>query len=166
MKPFISIYNTLKKGTQFIEDVDRRICNKEDISQEFVDFGNRESQKSLTKLKPYKFSQKSSLEYKMPLSHLNGKNFWIFKITNLNRGRGIHVFSTLDQLMELVYKYCLKKADNEFSFQNIYFNNQINEEALLTADNFIIQKYIERPLLIHKRKFDIRVWVMVSHTGK
>jgi len=28
--------------------------------------------------------------------------------------------------------------------------------------SFIIQKYIERPLLIEKRKFDIRVWVLIN----
>ena len=27
---------------------------------------------------------------------------------------------------------------------------------------FVIQKYIESPFLIHKRKFDIRVWVLIA----
>ena len=29
-------------------------------------------------------------------------------------------------------------------------------------NSFIIQKYIERPLLIHQRKFDIRAWVLIN----
>lgn len=33
----------------------------------------------------------------------------------------------------------------------------------IKSQEFVIQKYVERPLLINDRKFDIRVWVLISH---
>ena len=32
--------------------------------------------------------------------------------------------------------------------------------------SFIVQKYIEEPLLFQKRKFDIRIWALISHDQK
>ena len=39
---------------------------------------------------------------------------------------------------------------------------EINGANKIKHNTFIIQKYIERPLLIFKRKFDIRVWVLLN----
>ena len=42
----------------------------------------------------------------MPLSHFAGHNMWMLKATNLNRGRGIHVFRDLAHLRRLIEEYC------------------------------------------------------------
>jgi hypothetical protein len=41
---------------------------------------------------------------------------------------------------------------------------EVSEEqkGALRSANFIIQKYMESPLLIDNRKFDIRVWVLLA----
>jgi len=57
------------------------------------------------------------------------------KPSDLSRGRGIEVHNDINKI---------------FTY--------INEEK----DVFVAQKYIERPLIIHKRKFDIRQWVLVT----
>ena len=66
-----------------------------------------------TKFKTFNFSKHSAshfTKFEMPVSHFAGQNFWILKATNLNRGRGIHVFRDLKSLKKLIEDYC-KGAD-------------------------------------------------------
>jgi hypothetical protein len=71
----------------------------------------------------------------------NGKNFWLLKTSNLNRGRCIHVFSTQEQLQNLLLMYAGESTH-------------------------LIQKCIEKPFLLNNKKLAIKVWVLVSSYGK
>eukprot|EP00929_Paragymnodinium_shiwhaense_P092397 TRINITY_DN522_c0_g1_i1.p1 TRINITY_DN522_c0_g1~~TRINITY_DN522_c0_g1_i1.p1 ORF type:complete len:732 (+),score=224.11 TRINITY_DN522_c0_g1_i1:1112-3307(+) len=76
------------------------------------------------------------LEAKNPQHTLNGgRNAWIIKPSGKSRGRGIRVMRELDEIFS---------ATESDGFQ------------------WICQKYMERPELVHGYKFDIRQWVLVT----
>jgi hypothetical protein len=81
----------------------------------------------------------------LPSTHFIGRNVWIMKPAGFNRGRGIKVFNDFDVLDDIVKEILANKAPG-------------------TAMTYVIQKYIEKPLLINNRKFDIRVWVLITQS--
>jgi tubulin monoglycylase TTLL3/8 len=70
-----------------------------------------------------------------PQSKLNKDNIWILKPSGLSRGRGIKCVDNLQQILS---------------------------QVRCGGNQYIIQKYIENPMIIMNRKFDIRQWVMVT----
>ena len=76
------------------------------------------------------------MKTKNPQFELNGAhNIWILKPNYLSRGRGIKVFSKINDILDL---------------------------ALNKDIQYVAQKYIENPLTIKSKKFDIRQWVLVE----
>ena len=95
--------------------------------------------------------------YNMCKSYMDERNsyLWLLKPTSLNRGRGVRVFSDLQTLKDYLKEYTqgfTEKVGKDSKDQNY-----------IKTDAFVIQKYIERPMLISERKFDIRTWVLVDH---
>ena len=66
-------------------------------------------QKTASTLDLRKNGKSGSNECVMPLCHFKGKNVWILKPTNLNRGKGIHVVSSFKKLKRLIRDYCRGK---------------------------------------------------------
>ena len=110
---------------------------------------------------------KSKVATKMYLrdSMLDTHNLWVFKPNDFNRGRGVHIFSSLEELKKLITNYT---QGVEIVHKPVVTDQAAAEEAkpltsVLKTDVMVIQKYIELPMLIDSRKFDMRLWVMVSH---
>lgn len=77
----------------------------------------------------------NELQAKFPQCDINGKtNIWIVKPAGLSRGRGIRCHNSLIEIQDHIQK----------------------------EGTWVVQKYIENPLLILKKKFDIRQWVLVT----
>lgn len=78
---------------------------------------------------------------RIPAKHCRN-NLWLIKPAAENQGRGIEVFQNDLAGMK---KFLSSKAANTY---------------------WVVQKYIEKPLLYHGRKFDIRMWAVITWKGE
>ena len=67
------------------------------------------------------------------------KALWIIKPVNLSRGRGVHILKGEPELKFLFKRY----------------------KAITLPPNILISRYIDKPHLINKKKYDLRIYVLI-----
>ena len=117
----------------------------------------------------------------IPDMHYDGKNFWVLKASNLNRGQCIRLIDSKDKFHEIIKDWSqginLKgvnkgTTDNNIQIKvNLENNNQNKGDEIPMCDTYsteriIVQKYIEKPLCYYGRKCDMRIWVLLTQGMK
>ncbi|XP_053978543.1 tubulin glycylase 3A-like isoform X2 [Hylaeus volcanicus] len=95
----------------------------------------------IQELVPYTANMLTDMIQCRPQSRIDGmRNVWILKPGDKSLGRGIVLKNSLNDIIGKI--------------------NQSTKECM----QYVVQKYIERPLLVHKTKVDVRQWFLITST--
>lgn len=91
---------------------------------------------------------------------------WIMKPVGRAQGRGIFLINKLSQISQWRKDYRISvAAANNSNMRNEGSKNDVDdpvEETVETPEAYIVQRYIPNPYLIGGKKFDIRIYVLVT----
>lgn len=92
-------------------------------------------------------------------------NLWIIKPSWLADGEGVEIFNSferLDQILETYFEHYTKPEEHRSTGpkKRSYYTRP--EAYPLGVDRFVIQKFVEKPMLYKGHKFDIKVFALYT----
>ncbi|KAM9342382.1 protein polyglycylase TTLL10 [Pholidichthys leucotaenia] len=84
---------------------------------------------------------------------LSSSGMWICKPTGMNQGRGIFLLRSEEDMSKLRLK--LQQKEEHRAHRGLYS---------CPSQAYIVQQYIQRPLLLNGKKFDVRSYLLIACT--
>lgn len=173
LQEFARFYQSLEKGVDLASIEPIRNHQSEALQREIPIYFNFDFKFPASLKEDRKYSNPDCSTVARPREFFNGKNLWILKPSGCDRGKGVEIFRSLDELNRYLTMYASGYNMSEYTKMN-YGDDDVVSPSMkeggmvdgvakrMTITKFVIQKYMERPALFKGYKFDIRAHAMLT----